>query len=429
MNIFKAIWDRQIMKTIVNETNKYAWQIIARASEEGITSGSRLNDWNETTAEELYTFFSILIYMSLCNRARLDEYWTTGVLGMPCFRQIMSKNKFLLLLRFLHFTDNDYLIDSIHRYERKIYKIAPIVEHCNKKFAEIYIPRKALSIDESLLLWKGHLSWIQCIRTKAARFGIKTYELCEAETGYLLNFVIYAGKNLNAEQAVHGFTNATSKVVLKLSEGYLDKGHCLYMDNFYNSVCLARFLKSRRTDVVGTLNRRRIDTPSNIKNLNERQMQRGDIVATHCGNVTVVAWKDVKLVTMISTFHKNDTVLGRRAGTECEKPVVVHNYNKNMGGVDLKDQKLSTYLMERKRGLKWYIKVFRRLLNCSILNSYIIYRCHDREKKLDHRQFRYTLAEVLSLESMYIQRIRPAANTGYDRYKGNHFPDHFSNDA
>lgn len=182
------------MKTIVNETNKYAWQIIARASEEGITSVSRLNDWNETTVEELYTFFSILIYMSLCNRARLGEYWTTGVLGMPCFRQIMSKNKFLLLLRFLHFTDNDYLIDSIHRYERKIYKIAPIVEHCNKKFAEIYIPRKALSIDESLLLWKGHLSWIQCIRTKAARFGIKTYELCEAETGYLLNFVIYAGK-------------------------------------------------------------------------------------------------------------------------------------------------------------------------------------------------------------------------------------------
>ncbi|KAJ0172479.1 hypothetical protein K1T71_011618 [Dendrolimus kikuchii] len=135
------------------------------------------------------------------------------------------------------------------------------------------------------------------------------------------------------------------------------------MDNFYNSVGLACFLKSRRTDVLGTLNRRRLETPSNIKNLNERKMQR-----------------DVKLVTMISTFHKNDTAPSHRAGDECEKPVVVHNYNKNMGGVFLKDHKLSAYLMERKRCLKWYIKDFRRLLNCSILNSYIIYRCHDREK-------------------------------------------------
>lgn len=429
INIFKTIWNQQIMELIVAETNKYAWQIIARASEyeNGITRGSRLNDWFETTVEELYQFISILIYMSLCNRGRLDEYWTTGALGMPNFRKIMGKNRFLLLLRFLHFIDNDDLTNNIRGYERKIFKIAPIVEHCNKKFGEIYVPRKGLSIDESLLLWKGHLSWIQCIRTKAARFGIKTYELCEAETGYLLKVNIYAGKNQDLEQPIHGFTNATSKIVLKLSEGYLEKGHCLYMDNYYNSVRLAQFLKSKSTDVVGTLNRRRVDTPTNIKNLDDRRMQRGDIVAAHCWDVTVLAWKDVKLVSLISTFHKNDTAPGSRAGVECDKPLVVHDYNKYMGGVDLKDQKLSMYLLERKRGLKWYIKVFRRLLNCSILNSYIIYRCHEGVQKLSHRQFRYNLAEALSLESMYTQRIRPAAAAlGTTRYSGNHFPAHFS---
>lgn len=345
---------------------------------------------------------------------------------MPCFSKIMGKNSFFLLLRFLHFVDNDGLTDFIHGYDRKIYKIAPIVEHCNKKFAEIYIPRRALSIDESLLLWKGHLSFIQCIRTKAARFGIKSYELCEAETGYLLKLMIYAGKNQDLEQDIHGFTNATSKVVLKLSEDYLEKGHCLYMDNFYNSVGLARFLKHKRTDVVGTLNRRRVETPSNIKNIDVRRMQRGDIVATHCGDVAVLAWKDVQLVSMISTFHKNDTAPGSRAGVQCDKPLVVHDFNKYMGGVDLKDQKLSMYLMERKRGTKWYVKVFRRLLNCSILNSFIMYKCHEGVQKMDHRQFRYVLAEALSLESMYIQRIRPAATSGTNRYSGNHFPAHFS---
>lgn len=87
--------------------------------------------------------------------------------------------------------------------------------------------------------------------------------------------------------------------------------------------------------------------------------------------------------------------------------------------------------MERKRGQKWYIKVFRRLLNCSILNSYIIYRKNDTEKKMDHRQFRYALAEALSLEINKKVRTRPAAapSTGCDRYTGDHFPAHFSEDT
>lgn len=426
IDIFKNIWDRDIMEIIVVETNKYAWQIIVQASEHenGITPASRLNDWFDTTVEELYTFFSIMMFMSLCNRGRIDEYWNTGILGMPSFRKIMSKNRFLLLLRFLHFVNNDYLTDNIHGDDRKIFKLGPILEHCNRKFGELYIPRKALSIDESLLLWKGRLSWLQCIRTKAARFGIKSYDLCEAETGYLLKMIIYTGKRQDAEQDLHGFTNATAKVVLRLSDGYLDKGHCLYMDNYYNSVGLARFLKQRRTDVVGTLNRRRIETPPQIKNLNDRCLQRGKMAAAHCGDVTVLAWKDVKLVSMISTFHKNDMTPGRRANLEYDKPLVVHNYNKYMGGVDLKDQKISMYLLERKRGLKWYVKVFRRLLNCSILNSYLIYKSNERGRKINHRQFRYALAEALFLERTHPQRVRPAAILHHDRYNGDHFPAH-----
>ncbi|GBP31974.1 PiggyBac transposable element-derived protein 4 [Eumeta japonica] len=56
---------------------------------------------------------------------------------------------------------------------------------------------------------------------------------------------------------------------------------------------------------------------------------------------------------MISTFHDNSTYTGTSAGEECEKPICVKDCNTTMGGIDLKDQKLSMYPMERKRGLKW----------------------------------------------------------------------------
>lgn len=82
------------------------------------------------------------------------------------------------------------------------------------------------------------------------------------------------------------------------------------MDNFYNSVRLCRLLKYKKTDVIGTLNRRRVDTPDDIKRLNEKQMAKGAMISRHCGDVSVVAWKDVKLVTTVSTYHNSDVVPG-----------------------------------------------------------------------------------------------------------------------
>jgi hypothetical protein len=72
---------------------------------------------------------------------------------------------------------------------------------------------------------------------------------------------------------------------------------------------------------------------------------------------------------MISTYHSDDkqTVSVRRK--ETEKPVSVTDYNENKwGGTDLKDQMLQMYLIERKRMHKCYRKLFKRVLNASVLS-------------------------------------------------------------
>lgn len=139
-------------------------------------------------------------------------------------------------------------------------------------------------------------------------------------------------------------------------EGFLDAGH-LVMDNWYNQLPLTRYLKTRKTDIIGTLNRRRRHVPDLIKNLNEG-MLRGQHVSCHCGDLSITAWKDVKLVTTISTYHDDQMVVGRRAGQEVDKPISIYQYNKYMGGVDLKDQKLSMYLYKgiQKTGRYQYSK-------------------------------------------------------------------------
>jgi hypothetical protein len=73
-----------------------------------------------------------------------------------------------------------------------------------------------------------------------------------------------------------------------------------------------------------------------------------------------------------------------------------------MGGIDLKDQLLQMYLIERKRLYKWYMKLFRRLLNATVLNALIIYR-HTTRKQIDQLAFRVNLLEVLFQQFVEIE--------------------------
>jgi len=80
---------------------------------------------------------------------------------------------------------------------------------------------------------------------------------------------------------------------------------------------------------------------------------------------------------------------------EKQKPVSVLDYNENMGGVDVRDQLLQPYLLERKKMSKWYIKLFRRLLNITVLNCMVICRAISGQTKIDHFKFRVELVQAL----------------------------------
>ena len=123
-----------------------------------------------------------------------------------------------------------------------------------------------------------------------------------------------------------------------------EKGPTLWMDNFYNSPAMAQRLKTLKTDCVGTLRLSRKDVPQSVK---EKKLKKGELVAQHSGPVSVLKWKDKKEVTMISTYHGQDTrMMLTKCRQEKQKPVSVLDYNENMGGVDLKDQFLQHYILE-----------------------------------------------------------------------------------
>ncbi|GBP43494.1 PiggyBac transposable element-derived protein 4 [Eumeta japonica] len=75
-------------------------------------------------------------------------------------------------------------------------------------------------------------------------------------------------------------TGKTTKIVLNLLEGLEHKGHCVTMDNYYNSPALARYLKCRGFDCLGTERLTRKNIPEDVKEM-KKNCEKGTIIACH----------------------------------------------------------------------------------------------------------------------------------------------------
>jgi hypothetical protein len=115
----------------------------------------------------------------------------------------------------------------------------------------------------------------------------------------------------------------------------------------------------------------RKNVPSLVKT---KKLKKRETVGQHSTDVAVLDWQDRKRATLISTYHNGEMSTISKDGKEIIKPKVAFDYNTNMGGVDLKDQMLQPYLLETKKGNKWYIKFFKRLINVAIHNTMVLFR-------------------------------------------------------
>ena len=99
-------------------------------------------------------------------------------------------------------------------------------------------------------------------------------------------------------------------------------------------------------------------------------------------------WRDRRDVHVLSSMHNRSiqTVMKRPKGG-CEKVPIpcqtaVYDYNQFMGGIDLVDQNPSYYSLTLQRMIKWRKKVFWRLIDFSIVNSWIIFHVNHPNSKL-----------------------------------------------
>ena len=189
---------------IVEETNRYAEQFMAANI---LKPFSRARQWRPTDRTEIKAFFAIHLLMGLNKKSTLASYWTTDpLMKTPFFRAIFPRDRWLLILKFLHYNNNENQPPRADPNRDRLFKIRPLLDHLNLTFKLVFTPGKNIAIDESLLLWKGRLVFKQYVPMKRARYGIKSFLLCDS-SGYTYSFRVYAGKD-ESTQEVHNAIEA-----------------------------------------------------------------------------------------------------------------------------------------------------------------------------------------------------------------------------
>ncbi|CAG5003479.1 unnamed protein product [Parnassius apollo] len=400
MEIFDKILNPNIVDYIVTCTNTYGRALCEKTRP--ITRNSRSYNFRDTNREEILKFFGLCLLMGQIKipQKRKNFTYSDPLYYHPIFHYVMSARKFEQILRCIYVSD----LDSKGKD-----KIEKFINAITKSFMECYKPYKLLSLDESLLLFRGRLAFRQYIKSKKVRYGIKFFELTTSD-GYVLNIMMYSGKETTARTG-----KKSEKIVLRLMRPYLLKGHQLYMDNYYNSVTLSQKLVDLKTHTTGTLRSNREDNP---KDIIKKKLKKNQHVWVRKNKVYVSKWVDKRPVLMVTTsVHPRLIEIQNRFQQRKIKPAEVAEYNQHISGVDRADQMISYYSSPRK-SIRWYKKVMFHLLDVAVWNSFFIFKKYC-QANCDFLLFReelirrlldlpadLTAEQVILARSKYDNRIR-----------------------
>lgn len=389
-SIFEYFFNQELVEMIVNKSNKYRNE----------------QDFSKVpyniTVTDMYSAIAIIIYMTIVHLPSISMYWNTDPMyNFQFIRKIMSRYKFLRILRLLHFSDEEN--DEIDGKD-VTYKIQPVIDRLLLRFQSAYRPGRNIVVNESMMLWKHSLPFDQY--NKRAKFGLKTFVLVECETGYVYNLKLYSGqllRELNSKPL-----GASGSIVLHLTKHLLQQGRTLFLNNYHSSPALYEILHKNGINVCGIvrLKRKEMSRYGTIaRDIN--RLKKGQMLVRYNETVAFCAWKDKKLVSTLTTAYAPCLVMSTNidpvTGQYRKKLNVFLEYNMYMTGANQMHEILQRHLTISK-SLKWHKKYFLHLLDVTILNCLVIWNsCHE-----DKKSFREIKEDIIS--GLLKKYCRPAEN-------------------
>lgn len=113
-------------------------------------------------------------------------------------------------------------------------KVSHYLDYLDKQFREYFVPSREISVDESVVGFKGKISFLTYNPNKPTKWGIRIDVIADANTGYVYSILLYYG-SLTSEDLVRPDLPVSTRIVLHLCQKLLDnnpgcKGYHFYTD-------------------------------------------------------------------------------------------------------------------------------------------------------------------------------------------------------
>jgi hypothetical protein len=381
------------------------------------TNAAAPHDWRPASAAELYAFLGAHLFMGIDRLPRTEMYWS-NTFGHPLMTSIFSRDRFKQLLRFFRVVAPDE--DAAER--DPLPHVRALAAKLNASFAAHSSPSQRLTLDEAMAAFKGRATIKQYIPSKPHKWGYKIYCLCSED--YLLRFEVYEGKE---ERSAEG---ATYDTVMRMLQGYEDKAHILFTDNWFTSPALLLALQQRGIRLCGSVRRNRKAMPA-IPEADVRALGRGEWIQRQKGDATVAVWRDQKTMWVLynhcspgetaSLDRWNEA--GRKVSIGC--PRAIRDYFYGARSVDVLSQLHYAYLPGRKARRSWP-RLAWWLLDMCVINAFKLWSKGQQHPGQLH--FREELMHELlkQLPAEQLPRKRGAGRHPAHALASDHFPERVS---
>ena len=142
--------------------------------------------------KELFSFLGVNLIMGYHKLPSLSDHWRNDQdLCVPFVFNALPRNRFTQILANLHMNDNESVPQNNKDW---LYKLRPFIDMLNRNYKLLYNISEYLSIDESMVLFKGRSTMKQYNPLKPIKHGYKIW-MRAAMDGYISKFSIYQGKN------------------------------------------------------------------------------------------------------------------------------------------------------------------------------------------------------------------------------------------
>lgn len=352
-----------------------------------------LDNWKDVSRKEMKVFLVTLILIGLMGLPADTDYWSTGLLGYPVIKSLMSRDRWMQIKHCLSVANPSQSENA----DDKLAKVRPFLDLVQRIIRGHWTLGCDCGLDESQCRC-GHrharISHRGETKKPIADY-VKVIALHESKSGYCWSFCVDTRTQTVREMLLD--------VVSKVPK---DGGRRIATDRFYTGVDNAKAIRDEGHFMYGTIRGDRGPHKTGIKAQRDAAggLEDGEFLWQMADlplPMTMYLWRDSNKEGswFFSTCHRDeeDTVTRRKRGhpTATKRcPTCAKDYNANMGACDQCNSLRASYSLQLTHKRRWYMCLVYYGLDVLLVNSYIWFK-DITATPLSQKEYRLSVCESL----------------------------------